>query len=239
VRLLNLTFESPEKNLALDEALLDEAEHADDSQEVLRLWEPQRPMVVVGRSSRVSAEVNETFCRKSEIPIFRRSSGGAAVVSGPGCIMYALVLSYRQRSDLRALDAAHRAVMGRMRDALASHVPDVEFQGTCDLTLAGRKFSGNSMRCRREHFLYHGTVLYDFPLALIAECLRMPGRMPDYRSARPHESFVTNLPLDRAAIIKSIVEAWKADESLETPPHERVADLVRDKYAQDEWNRKL
>ena len=51
------------------------------------------------------------------------------------------------------------------------------------------------------HLLYHGTVLYDFNLELIDECLTMPPRVPDYRASRDHRDFVTNLPLVAAAIV--------------------------------------
>ena len=48
MKLLDLTLDSPAENLALDEALLEQAE-ADGPQEVLRLWEPESPLVVMGR----------------------------------------------------------------------------------------------------------------------------------------------------------------------------------------------
>ncbi len=51
MELLELTLATPEENLALDEALLDEAEAAGRPSEVLRLWESILPAVVVGRSS--------------------------------------------------------------------------------------------------------------------------------------------------------------------------------------------
>ena len=45
-------------------------------------------------------------------------------------------------------------------------------QGTSDLAIGDLKFSGNSARCRRRWLLYHGTLLYDFPLSLVAQCLQ-------------------------------------------------------------------
>ena len=90
--------------------------------------------------------------------------------------MYALVLSYRRRPALRAVAAAHRAVLGTIAAALAPLVPGLHCDGTSDLVLGGRKVSGNSLRAKREHLLYHGTLLYDFPLELIARCLAMPPR---------------------------------------------------------------
>ncbi|HJT30886.1 MAG TPA: hypothetical protein VJ783_02385, partial [Pirellulales bacterium] len=88
MHLLELTLPTPAENLALDEALLDEAEQhaAAGTGECLRLWEPAHRLVVVGRSSCVSTEVRTDFCRRQGLPILRRSSGGAAIVSGPGCL---------------------------------------------------------------------------------------------------------------------------------------------------------
>ncbi len=115
---LDLTLTTPAENLALDEALLDEAEQADEPTETLRLWEPAGPMVVLGRSSKAAEEANREACTRLDVPILRRVSGGAAIVAGPGCLMYALVLSYRLRPTLRAVDHAHRFVLGTMAAAL-------------------------------------------------------------------------------------------------------------------------
>lgn len=232
MRCLDLTLSTAAENLALDEALLDEAEAAAEPTETLRLWESPRPLVVVGRSSRIDVEVRIDACRAAGIPVLRRASGGAAVVAGPGCLMYAVVLSYRRRPELRALSRAHRYVLGTLADALAPLAPGVECCGTSDLAIGGRKFSGNSARCRREHFLYHGTLLFDFPLGMIEEYLAMPPRMPDYRAGRPHEGFVANLPVKVQAIRRAIVAAWGAEEPCDDWPRDRTARLVAEKYGQ-------
>ena len=51
--LLDLTLPNAAENLALEEALLDDAECGIGPGSVLRLWEPATPCVVIGRSSRV------------------------------------------------------------------------------------------------------------------------------------------------------------------------------------------
>jgi lipoate---protein ligase len=233
---LDLTLPSAAENLALDEALLEEAEAAAMPTETLRLWEPRQPMVVVGRSSRVEAEVHLDACRELGIPVLRRPSGGAAVVAGPGCLMYALVLSYRLRPHLRLLSAAHRGVLGAMAAALAPLAPGVRCCGTSDLAIGELKFSGNSARSRRNHLLYHGTLLYDFPLWLVGRCLAMPPRMPDYRAGRPHDGFLTNLPLGAETLRRALLAAWNARERRDHWPGEHTARLVAEKYGRAEWN---
>jgi lipoate---protein ligase len=233
---LDLTLPTAAENLALDEALLEEAETSAAPRETLRLWEPRQALVVVGRSSRAADEVRLDVCRDLKIPVLRRVSGGATVVAGPGCLMYALVLSFRLRPELRTVTAAHRWVLGTLAAALGARVPDVQCQGTSDLALGNLKFSGNSARVRRNHVLYHGTLLYDFPLDLIERCLSMPPRMPDYRARRPHERFVANLPLDRETIRRAFIAAFDAHEPHDAWPKEQTARLVAEKYGRPEWN---
>ncbi|MBA2113493.1 lipoate--protein ligase family protein [Bremerella alba] len=235
MQLLDLTLPSPEENLALDEALLNNAESSGRPLEVLRLWEPIEPLVVIGRASKLHEEVNVEACQSRGVRFLRRASGGAAVVTGRGCLMYAVVLSYELHPQLTALDLCHQYVMGRLQKTLAGQVPEVDFQGTCDLTLDGRKFSGNSLRCKRSHLIYHGTLLYDFDLDLIPELLRTPPRMPDYREHRPHESFVTNVPIPREMIRQQLIEAWETTGPMLDWPSELTAQLVAEKYTNPEW----
>lgn len=242
LRLL-LTLDTPAENIALDEALLDTAESGGAATEYLRIWESAQPIVVVGRSSRVANEVDVAECTRRGIPILRRTSGGAAIVSGPGCLMYAVVLGYEQRPEAHGIHGSHAYVLDRIVVALKSHMPNVVRAGTSDLALndtyglnATRKFSGNSLRVKRTHFLYHGTLLYDFDLPLVGRLLRTAPRQPEYRQAREHGDFVTNLPLAKAAIEAALNMAWPAERELIDWPRERVAELVKERYQQDEWN---
>lgn len=233
---MDLTLASAAANLALDEALLEQAEASGRPQECLRLWEPADPLVVIGRSSLVEQEVDEAACGQRNVPIFRRTSGGAAIVAAPGCLMYAVVLSLELRPQLRSIDEAHRFVLGKLVEGIRPLAPEVERRGTSDLAIGGRKFSGNSLRVKREHLLYHGTLLYDFPLELIAACLRTPPRQPEYRAGRAHLDFVANLPVDPAALRRAMIAAWAADEPLVDWPRRLTERLVAEKYSQREWN---
>lgn len=238
--LLDLTLPSPEENIALDEALLDAAEADDGSFDadrgVLRLWESPRPMVVIGRSSRREDEVDRAACVADDVPVLRRSSGGAAIVAGPGCLMYAVVLSYREHPHLRALEAAHAHVLRHVQMAVSKLVTGTRINGTSDLEWHGRKFSGNSLRCKRDHMLYHGTLLYDFPLPRIARYLKAPPRQPDYRRGRDHNEFVVNLPVTAGDLRRELILAWKATEPLTDWPAARTDELVTTRYSQEAWH---
>jgi lipoate-protein ligase A len=112
----------------------------------------------------------------------------------------------------------------------------VSCRGTSDLALGQLKFSGNSIRLKRDHLLYHGTLLYGFPLGLIDRCLAMPPRRPEYRQGRPHRAFLTNLPLDAAVLRQSLLAAWDATQQRPDWPHELTARLAAEKYNRRQWN---
>lgn len=230
---LDLTLPTLAENLALDEALLDEAEASSGPSECLRLWESPELAVIVGRSSRVSIEVDQANCQADDVPILRRCSGGCAVVIGPGCLMYSVVLSYELRPELRSIDQAHRFVLSRVPQALG---PRASFSGISDLAADGRKFSGNSLRCKRDHLLYHGTILYGFPLETIARYLRAPPREPEYRAGRGHAEFVTNIPIDPQALRRTLPDAFDARKALAQWPRVRVEQLVAQRYGQAAWH---
>ncbi len=135
--LIDYSLDTPEANLAFDEAMIESA----SSHEALRLWEMPQVCVVMGRGSK-EFEVDQDACQRDAVPVLRRCSGGASVVAGPGCLMYSLLFSLDQRPLLRSIDAAHRFVMGRLSTVFASLDPRITHQGSCDLTIEHRKFSG-------------------------------------------------------------------------------------------------
>lgn len=234
--LLDLTLPTPAENIALDEALLDAAEEGQSPAEILRFWESPQPLVVLGRSSKVSEEARLDACRAAKVPLLRRCSGGAAIVAGPGCLMYAVVLSYEQHPELRSLDRAHCFVLSRLRKALLPLCANVQIRGTSDLALGEHKFSGNSLRCKRNYFLYHGTLLYDFELSLLTEYLGTAPRQPAYRQQRDHGEFVANLPLTSAQLKQAIRNSFEATQSLPTWPQENVDRLIAERYSRENWN---
>ncbi len=231
-----VTLPSIVENLALDEALLEEAQASLAGSEALRIWQADSPFVVLGRSSRVADEVEHSLAQQQAIPVLRRVSGGATVVAGPGCMFYALVLSLEQRPQLRMIDQAHRYVMGQMQSALQTLVPQLEFDGTCDLVVAGRKVSGNSVRLIRDWMLYHGTLLLDMDLTLVDRLLKHPPREPEYRAGRAHADFLANMHIPYQAAASALYANWPIAQKVNPLPLDRIASLVRDKYSQDSWN---
>ena len=236
MRLLDLTLGSPAENLACDEALLDwcEAGHCDG---LLRFWEPAEHFVVLGYANKAAVEVNIEVCEKRSVPVLRRCTGGGAVVQGPGCLNYSLVLRITGR--LQSITETNCFVMQRNRDALQPLLKGkVEVRGQSDLAIGDQKFSGNSQRRRREFLLFHGSFLLNFDLGMIEQLLKFPSKQPDYRSGRPHKEFLTNADVSPDAIKSALAQQWGGHKQSVSIPRQAIDALVREKYSRMEWNLK-
>jgi lipoate-protein ligase A len=235
MRWLDVTLPSAAENLALDEALLLEAE-ADLGGELLRLWEWPQAAVVLGSGCKLADDVDDAACRADGVPVLRRSSGGGTVLLGQGCLCFSLVLSFTRSPELADIRPSYRVILARVTEALG--IPEVEQAGISDLAIAGRKFSGNAQQRKRHHLLHHGTLLYDFDLARVARYLRPPPRQPEYRAGREHEAFIRNLEMSRQRLVAGLRRAWDTGEEQHEWPAAEVQRLVAEKYATEAWSRR-
>jgi len=207
LRLLESASAPASEHLAADAALLSNVE-ADCSAAGLRIWELEQYVVIAGKSNDLTREVDLAACAADGVPVLRRSSGGGTVVLGPGCLCFSLALPVPAEFGSHGISGVTAALMQKLAEAWADASRPVAVAGISDLTLADRKFSGNSQRWKKSAFLHHGTVLYDFDLPRITRYLRHPSREPDYRRGRPHAEFVTNLPLSRHDLTTALKSSW-------------------------------
>ena len=210
----------------------------------MRFWESPRYFVTLGYTNSHREEADEDFCAQNSIPILRRCSGGGTVLQGAGCLNYALVLRTESAPQLAQLDTTNAFIMARVLAALQPLCAQpLSVSGITDLAMLQNgalwKFSGNAQRRRRNALLFHGTLLLDFDLQLLARVLKTPPKQPRYRESRAHENFVINISLSREDAKTALCNEWDTTRVLADAPHERIEELVSGKYAQDDWNLKF
>ena len=240
MRYLDLSFADPAENLACDEALIQSCE-GERREGILRIWQPARYFVVAGHSNKIGREINQSACAADQVPVLRRCTGGGAVLQGPGCLNYALIFHHEEGGEwLGDLGRSYRFVLERHRRLFAVLTGQpVSVEGTSDLSVAGRKFSGNSQYRKRSWTLVHGTFLLHFDLARIERYLPMPSKEPGYRANRRHGDFLLNLDLATDLVKQSLRDIWGATQALETLPLGVINTLMRERYLRPEWNLKF
>jgi len=226
-----------EEQLAIDEALLEEAELGLRQEPTVRTWMADELVVVVGSSSRIETEVDLAACRAAGVRVVRRPSGGATVVLGPGCLMWSVITPYPLGAP--RVDALHAATLDPLCRGFAATGRAVRRQGTSDLAIDDRKVSGNALRVRKRSVLYHGTLLDDFDIEQAMRLLTHPPREPAYRGQRPHTAFLTNLHLGRERLEQLVREAFAASATAVACDPARVGRLLSKRYRSAAWNERL
>ncbi len=231
---LPLTLPILEENLALDEALLLEAEEG-RAGPVLRTWCWSSWAVVLGAGGVIHDDINRSACQADGVPITRRSSGGGTVLLGPKCLLFTLILPLQSHDDLTRVRESYRVILSRLVRALTPLQPGIEWAGSSDLVVQGRKFSGNAQQRKRRFLLHHGTLLHGFDRTAVERYLKLPPRRPDYRADRCHAEFLTDLPDQPETIIALLRQEWRADRERTSWPRELVRRLIGEKFGREDW----
>jgi lipoate-protein ligase A len=235
----DLTLPGVAENLALDEAMLIEADEG-RGPPLVRFWEPADYAVVLGASRRLREEVHVDACRADDVPIFRRSSGGGTVLIGPGTLNVTVILPETAGPGLAAVDAAQHHVLERIASGIRLLGPPVHVLAHGDLVLGDRKCGGSAQRRLRHWFMVHSSILYGFAIDRIGRYLTIPKRQPEYRRGRPHHQFLCNLDLPRSALVQALRPGATPRPALEMAPSldgpmSLLPSLLAEKFANREW----
>ena len=231
---INSNSTDPSFNLALEQYAFDTLSQNDD---VFMLWQ-NRDAVIVGLHQNTFEEINCGYLEKHNISVVRRLSGGGAVFHDLGNINYTFITRIHDSSVFDFSDSCQPVV-----DALLAMGLHVEFSGRNDITIGGKKFSGNARYFRDGRLMQHGTLLFDADLDKMAEALRVPDDKLISKGIKSVRSRVTNLrdyldlTLDefRSALRKSI--ACDMPEYILSEQDNMAINIIKhNRYSLWEWN---
>jgi lipoate-protein ligase A len=138
---------NPYENLAYEELLMDIVE---PDTYLLYLWQNENT-IVIGRNQDAYAELNVESFRNDSGRLARRLSGGGAVYHDLGNLNFTLM--------------AHNSIFDKKKhydiilQTMRSLGLNAEFNGRNDVTIDGRKFSGNAFYDNGRVSFQHGTLL--------------------------------------------------------------------------------
>ncbi len=192
-RLLPLAVNDAYMNMAIDEAICRKrAEGLAPNTIRFYRWKPSA--VSVGYFQLVEEEVNTGACKKMGIDIVRRMTGGGAVYhSYEGEVTYSIIVGQDHPKIPADLIKSYEMVCAGIVEGLEELGVEAEFRPINDITVHGKKISGNAQTRRWKQVLQHGTVLMDTDLKTMFTLLRISKEKISDKMIKSAEERVTTI----------------------------------------------
>ena len=230
----------PQWNLAAEDYLF---KHLD--QPIFRLWQ-NGPSIIIGLHQNAYAEINIDYVRQNNIKVVRRMTGGGAVFHDLGNINFTFIDNRTESEDSAVMFARFTKPI---LEALASLGIDARLEGRNDLTIDGKKFSGNAVAVYKNRLLQHGTLLFSASIQNLSEALATRAEHFTGKAVKSNIARVTNISshlsspmtmeeftlylerfiLDREGGRYKLYQYTQADL-------EAIEKIKAERYGSDQWN---
>ncbi len=202
---LNTDNTYPYRNLAVEEFL---TRNVDDGECILYLWQNRRT-VVVGKNQNCWKECRVTDLEKDGGYLVRRLSGGGAVYHDMGNLNFTFCVKESDYDLEKQLDVILCALKLLGINALRT--------GRNDMTVDGKKFSGNAFLRIGDRCYHHGTIMLNVDSTNMARYLNVNMQKLRSKGVDSVHSRVANLiefrpdisvPMMREALLNSFSQVY-------------------------------
>jgi len=131
------------------------------------------PTALVGRHQALGQEIDLDYCRKNDIGIARRITGGGAIFMEPGLLGWELAFD-RKTLGVRSLPDLTREICEAAAAGISRLGVNARFRPRNDIEVDGRKISGTGGFFDGDTLFYQGTVLVDMDPQVMVSALRVP-----------------------------------------------------------------
>lgn len=227
----------PYFNIATDEYIFKHIK-----EDCFMLWRNDNS-IIVGKHQNTLAEINLDYVKENNIKVVRRLSGGGAVYHDLGNLNF----TFTRTSENEDMVDFRRYTKPILEVLLSLNI-DAKFEGRNDLTIEGKKFSGNAEHVFKNKVMHHGTLLFSSEMKDISGALKVNPLKYKGRGTKSVPNRVTNIsehlkePLSLETFTTKVL-----NYILETFPNAKMYEFtekdlaeikkIRDeKYATWEWN---
>lgn len=224
----------PYRNQAVEQLLL---ESVAQNQVILYLWRNERT-VVIGRNQNATAECRIAALQADGGFLARRISGGGAVYHDASNLNFTFIAPKPLYNLTKQLTVIKRAV--------SEFGLIAELSGRNDITIGGRKFSGNAFYNTLSASLHHGTILIDTDCRAMERYLSAPADKLRSKGVKSVSSRVVNLSelsrdISVDTMANSLIKAFeseygdKAQKKYVTEFNQQRLAELSDKFASYDW----
>lgn len=238
MKYIESTSNNPYFNLALEEYIF---EHMPQDQAYFMLWQNMNT-IVIGKYQNTAEEINQAFVDENHISVARRLSGGGAVYHDAGNLNFTFIVDQDAAPDFN-----FKVFVIPIIQTLAQFGVKAEFNGRNDITIDGKKFSGNSQYGRHGRLLHHGCIMLDSNLTNVADALRVKEAKFNSKNSKSVRSRVTTINANapqsismdafKSALKKNILGDGGIEPYVLTNEDLAVIERIqKEKYETWEWN---
>ncbi|MDR1134888.1 MAG: lipoate--protein ligase [Clostridiales Family XIII bacterium] len=165
-------------------------EHFTEDEPVWMLWQTER-CVMLGRNQIADAEIDMGEAERLGVDIVRRSSGGGAIFTDMGVLLYTVILPFGDGVD------AKQTLIKQMGEpivrALYKMGVPARLEGRNDILVDGQKVSGMAQYIKDAKLCSHGSLLFDTDIEVLTKVLRTDVEKIQTKALRSMRGRVTNL----------------------------------------------
>ncbi|MBO4594892.1 MAG: lipoate--protein ligase [Clostridia bacterium] len=221
----------PYFNIASEEYLLKEKGGC-----YIYVWK-NSPAVIVGVNQNTIAEVNMGETERLNVKIVRRLTGGGAVYHDLNNLCFTVIAENKENSDF------YREFTAPVIDYLNSIGVKAEFSGRNDITVDGKKISGNAETFYKDKVLHHGTILFKTDMETLSAVLKPNRYKTESKGIKSVRARVANVSEYTDISAEKFESGLIAFLGKDLPRYEftagdikRINELVREKYSTFAWN---
>lgn len=227
----------PYFNIATDEYIFKHIK-----EDCFMLWRNDNA-IIVGKHQNTLAEINVDYVKEKGIKVVRRLSGGGAVYHDLGNLNFSFTRT-GENTEMVDFQRYTKPII----EVLQKLGVDARFEGRNDITIDGKKFSGNAEHVFKNKVLHHGTVLYSSEMKDVSGALKISPLKYKDRAVKSIPKRVTNVKdhlnedLSLEDFTKMVMEHIISTNP-EARPYEftnedlaAIEKIRNEKYAQWDWN---
>ncbi len=181
----NNDIHDPTINLALEEYCV---RNLDFSEEEYLLFYINDPSIIIGKHQNTIEEINKKYVDAHNIYVVRRISGGGAVYHDRGNLNFSFLTKHSDDSINN-----FRKFTQPIVDTLKQIGVNAELTGRNDITVEGRKVSGNAQFTNTKTMFSHGTILFNSNLEDVVEALNVKLDKIESKGIKSVRSRVANI----------------------------------------------
>lgn len=192
------------------------------------------PTLMVGKYQNVLEEINKPCADAHGIHLVRRMSGGGTIYTDLGGWQF----SFIQHKEAGEIEFGQ--YIAPVIGALGEMGVRAAFNGRNDLTIDGRKFSGNAQYRLGDCIVHHGSLLFDTDIRQMAEATTPDSYKITSKSIKSVRDRVTNIsdhlpqPMDpetfKEAMVRHIMNGSTAVYTVTPEDDARIREIARERF---------